>query len=138
MTTPDEHPSQPIAPYMALGLSTVAYGIADRKHIRHNLETIEDVIHAAVSMTNINMPVKVIALAEGALTGFTDEILICRIHWPQKNCLSTPGEETEFRPPGKAVQHLYYRAVQGALARDHGKPVFQYPAGHQPRRRGGA
>ncbi|MCB1698844.1 MAG: hypothetical protein KDI34_21695, partial [Halioglobus sp.] len=97
MTTLTNTPSQPIAPYMALGLSTVAYGIADRKHIRHNLETIEDVIHAAVSMTNINMPVKVIALAEGALTGFTDEIFDLPHTLAAKELfIDVPGEETEF------------------------------------------
>ena len=97
MTNTTEKNSKPIAPYMALGLSTVAYGIAERKHIQHNLETIEDVIHAAVSMTGINMPVKVIALAEGALTGFTDEIF----DLPHKLAanelfIDVPGEETEF------------------------------------------
>jgi len=97
MTTLTNTPSQPIAPYMALGLSTVAYGIADRKHIRHNLETIEDVIHAAVSMTNINMPVKVIALAEGALTGFTDEIFdLPHTLAASELFIDVPGEETEF------------------------------------------
>src|SRR5687768_12560692 len=68
-----ETAKKPIAPYMAVGLSTVVYGVAERKHIKRNLETIEDNIHAAVSMVNINMPVKLIALAEGAMTGFTDE-----------------------------------------------------------------
>lgn len=86
----------PVAPYIALGLSTVAYGIAQRRHIRHNLETIEDVVHAAVTLVNINMPVKVIALAEGALTGFTDEIF----DLPHKLAahelfIDIPGEETE-------------------------------------------
>lgn len=64
---------KPVAPYMAIGLSTVVYGIARRDHIRINLDTVEDSVHAAVSTVNINMPVKLIALAEGALTGFTDE-----------------------------------------------------------------
>lgn len=89
-------PPGPVAPYIALGLSTVAYGIAQRRHIRHNLETIEDVVHATVTMVNINMPVKVIALAEGALTGFTDEIF----DLPHKLAanelfIDIPGEETE-------------------------------------------
>ena len=66
--------NKPIAPYLAVGLSTVIYGICERKQIRHNLETIEEAIHAAVSMVNINLPVKIICLAEGALSGFTDEI----------------------------------------------------------------
>ena len=59
---------------MAIGLSTAITGIAHRKHIKHNLANIEEAIHAFISMVNINMPVKMIALAEGALTGFTDEI----------------------------------------------------------------
>jgi predicted amidohydrolase len=82
---------------MALGLSTVAYGTAERKHIKHNLETIEEVIHASVSMTNINMPVKVIALAEGALTGFTDEIFDLPHTLAAKELfIDVPGEESEF------------------------------------------
>ena len=58
---------------MAVGLSTVVYGIAERKHIETNLDTIEDTFHGAMSVVDINMPVKLVALAEGALTGFTDE-----------------------------------------------------------------
>ena len=92
-----DRPDKPVAPYMALGLSTVAYGTADRKHIKHNLETIEEVIHASVSMTNINMPVKVIALAEGALTGFTDEIFDLPHTLAAKELfIDVPGEESEF------------------------------------------
>ena len=87
---------KPIAPYMAIGLSTVAYCIAERKHIRHNLETIEDAIHAAVSMISINTPVKIIALAEGALTGFTDEIFdLPHTLAARELFIDIPGEETE-------------------------------------------
>lgn len=87
---------QPVAPYMAVGLSTVIYGIAERRHIRHNLDNIEEAIHAAVSMVNINMPVKLIALAEGALTGFTDEIFdIPHKVAARELFIDIPGEETE-------------------------------------------
>src|SRR5690348_8995372 len=71
---PAKKERRPIAPYLAVGLSTVVYGVAERKHIRRNLATIEDAIHAAIGVISINMPIKIIALAEGALTGFTDEI----------------------------------------------------------------
>jgi predicted amidohydrolase len=88
---------KPIAPYMAVGLSTVVYGIAKRKHIRPNLETIEENIHAAASMVNINMPVKLIALAEGALTGFTDEAFDLPHRVAARELfIDIPGEETEF------------------------------------------
>lgn len=39
---------RPVAPYLAVGLSTIATGIAARRHIRRNLETIEEAIHAAI------------------------------------------------------------------------------------------
>lgn len=86
---------RPVAPYLAVGLSTIATGIAARRHIRRNLETIEEAIHAAISVCGINMPVKLVALAEGALTGFTDEIFDI----PHKIAASDlfidiPGEET--------------------------------------------
>jgi predicted amidohydrolase len=87
----------PIAPYMAIGLSTVVHGIAERRHIKYNLETIEDVIHAAVSMVGMNCPVKLIALAEGALTGFTDEIFdLPHTLAARELFIDIPGEETEF------------------------------------------
>ena len=89
--------TKPIAPYLAVGLSTPIYGIAERKHIRHNLETIEEAIHAAVSILGINMPVKIIALTEGALTGFTDEIFDLPHNLAAKELfIDIPGEESEW------------------------------------------
>jgi len=94
MTT--QNPRAPIAPYLAIGLSTIVTGVAARKHIRHNLETIEEAIHAAVSICGINMPVKVIALAEGALTGFTDEIFdVPHVVAARELFIDVPGEESE-------------------------------------------
>ena len=68
-----KQPRRPVAPYLAVGISTVVHGVGERKDIAQNLDTIEDAIHAAMGIISINMPVKLIALAEGALTGFTDE-----------------------------------------------------------------
>ena len=93
---PESPAPRSVAPYLAVGLSTVIYGISERKQIRHNLENIEEVIHAAVSMVNINMPVKIIALAEGALTGFTDEIFdLPHVMAARDLFIDIPGEETE-------------------------------------------
>ena len=79
-----------------MGLSTVIHGISERKQIRHNLETIEEAIHASVSMVNVNMPVKIISLAEGALTGFTDEIFdLPHVMAARDLFIDIPGEETE-------------------------------------------
>jgi predicted amidohydrolase len=82
---------------MAVGLSTVVYGIHRRADIRVNLEIIEDAIHGAMSVVGINMPVRLIALSEGALTGFTDEVFTIP-HRVAANELfiEVPGEETEL------------------------------------------
>jgi hypothetical protein len=40
-------PRLPVAPYYAIGLSTVVYGTSKREHIQRNLETIVDAIHAS-------------------------------------------------------------------------------------------
>ncbi|MGW1109227.1 hypothetical protein [Streptomyces sp. NPDC002540] len=52
----------------------VVHGIRARDHFARNLDTIEEAIHAEVSIVGIDPPVGLIALAEGAFTGFTDEI----------------------------------------------------------------
>ena len=86
----------PIAPYIALGLSTVVHGVARREHIRRNLDIIEDCLRGAIETIGINMPVKVITLAEGALTGFTDEVFDLPHRAAARDLfIDIPGEETE-------------------------------------------
>lgn len=93
----NENKRNPVPPYLAIGLSTIAYGAAERKHIKRNLQVIEDAFHAAISIVNVNMPVKIVALAEGALTGFTDEIFdIPHTTAAREMFIDIPGEETEF------------------------------------------
>jgi len=87
---------KPIAPYLAVGISSVAYGISKRADIQRNLDNIENLINGAISTVDINMPVKIIALAEGSLTGFTDEVF----DLPHKLCadelfIDLEGPETE-------------------------------------------
>jgi beta-ureidopropionase len=103
---------KPVAPYMAVGLSTIVYGVAERKHIKVNLDIIEDNIHAAMSMVNINMPVKLVALAEGALTGFTDEAFdLPHTLAARELFIDIPGEETE-RLGGLAKMYETYIIAQ--------------------------
>jgi beta-ureidopropionase len=86
----------PVAPYMAVGLSTIVHGVAERRHIQRNLDIVEDAIHAAVSIIGINMPVRLIALAEGALTGFTDEIFdIPHVTAARELFIDIPGPESD-------------------------------------------
>src|ERR1700676_4072944 len=104
--------SAPVAPYMAIGLSTVVHGIGSRKDIARNLDTIEDGIHAAMSVVSINMPVKLIALAEGALTGFTDEAFDLPHTIAAKELfIDIPGEETD-RLGKRATKYDSYIILQ--------------------------
>jgi beta-ureidopropionase len=105
-------PAKPVAPYLAVGLSTVVYGVAERKHIRRNIATIEDAIHAAFGVIGINMPIKLIALAEGALTGFTDEIFdVPHVTAARELFIDIPGEESEHLA-GLAKHYESYIVVQ--------------------------
>jgi predicted amidohydrolase len=97
---------------MAVGLSTVVRGISQRSEIARNLDVIEDAIHAAVSIIGINMPVRLIALAEGALTGFTDEIFdIPHTVAARDLFIDLPGPETQ-RLGALAKQYDTYIVVQ--------------------------
>ena len=101
-----------MAPYMAVGLSTVVHGIGSRRDIERNLQIVEDGIHAAVSIIGINMPVRLIALAEGALTGFTDEIFdIPHVTAARDLFIDIPGPETD-RLASLARQYDTYIVAQ--------------------------
>jgi beta-ureidopropionase len=103
---------EPVPPYLAVGLSTYVYGIAERRHIGVNLDVIEDTIHAAISMVDINMPVKMIALPEGALTGFTDEAFdLPHALAARELFVDIPGPETE-RLAGLARRYQTYIVAQ--------------------------
>ena len=104
--------TSPVAPYMAIGLSTTVYGIAERKDIGKNLDIVEEAIHAAVSTANINMPVKLVCLSEGALTGFTDEVFdLPHTYCAQHLFIDIPGPETD-RLAALAKLYETYLVVQ--------------------------
>lgn len=87
---------QPVAPYLALGLSTTCRGISKRSDIMRNIAHIENMIHGAMFVVSINMPVKVIALPEGALSGFTDEAFdLPHATAARELYIDVPGPETE-------------------------------------------
>lgn len=87
---------KPIAPYLCIGLSTIAYNVSKRTDIKRNLDNIENCIVGAIETVNINMPVKIVALAEGALTGFTDEVFdLPHTLAANELFIEIPGVETE-------------------------------------------
>ena len=93
-----EKPEQrkPVPPYLAIGLSTTARGIGKRSDIMRNIDHIENMIHGAMFVVSINMPVKIMALAEGALSGFTDEAFdIPHVTAARDLWIDIPGPETD-------------------------------------------
>ena len=94
----------PVAPYLAVGISSTVYGIGSREDITINLEHVEECIHAVQAMANINLPIKIIALAEGALTGFTDEVFdVPHVTAANDLFIDIPGEETDYL--GRLADH---------------------------------
>jgi beta-ureidopropionase len=114
--TPDQAMAPYVAPYTAIGVSTVTYTVSERRHIRVNLQTIEDAIHAAMGVVSINLPVKLIALPEGALTGFPDEIFnIPHVTAARDIFIDIPGEEMEYL--GRLAQHYETYIIMQCKAR---------------------
>jgi hypothetical protein len=64
-----------IEPYQALGLVPTMRGIRRRHEIEANLEHLSHLIKAASWLSSLDLPVRLIAIPEGALQGFNDEVL---------------------------------------------------------------
>ncbi len=83
--------------YMTLALQPVMRGAQERADIQRNLEHIAELTRAAVWLSAIDMPVKLITIPEGALQGFTDEIFDWdHTDYVKRTAMSLPGKETDF------------------------------------------
>jgi predicted amidohydrolase len=104
-----------IEQYMAIALQPAMRGATKRSEIQENLDHISDVIDAAVWLTAIDLPVKLIAIPEGALQGFTDEVF----DWDHERyvdemAIDLPGPETDALGR-KAAQHDCYIIAQAKV-----------------------
>lgn len=107
---------KPVAPYLAIGLSTTCRGISKRSDIKRNLNHLQNMIHAAMFVVSINMPVKIVALAEGAISGFTDEAFdLPHVTAARELYIDIPGEETEFL--GEIAKHYETYIIAQCKAR---------------------
>ncbi len=84
-----------IDPYMALALQPVMVGAQRRSDLQRNINHLSELAFAAKNVTEIELPVRLYAIPEGALQGFTDEIF----DWPHEKyvdelALDVPGPET--------------------------------------------
>lgn len=89
--------TRPIEQYMALALQPVMVGAHKRTDITRNLDHITELAFAAKNVTEIELPVRLYAIPEGALQGFTDEIFDWNhTDYVERMALDIPGKETEY------------------------------------------
>ena len=85
-----------IEPYQAIGLVPTMRGIRHRDEIRVNIEHISHLIKAASWLSSLDLPVRLIAIPEGALQGFNDEVLDLDHETFARECaIDIPGPETD-------------------------------------------
>ena len=86
-----------IEQYMALALQPVMRGTHQRSEIPRNLDHIAELARAAIWLTAIDLPVRLITIPEGALQGFTDEIFDWdHVDYVNRTAIDIPGPETQY------------------------------------------
>ena len=89
--------SSPVEQYMALALQPVMVGPKERAEIQRNLDHIAELAFAAKNVTEIELPVRLYAIPEGALQGFTDEIFDWdHVDYIKRLAIDLPGPESDY------------------------------------------
>ena len=84
-----------IKPYTAVGLIPTARGIRQRADIAVNLDHIAHLVKAAAWLSSLDLPMRLLAIPEGALQGFNDEVLdLDHVQFARECAIDIPGEET--------------------------------------------
>ena len=85
-----------IKPYNFVGLIPTIWGIRTRDDISKNIDHLKSLSKAAYWLSNLDIPVKLIGIPEGALQGFNDEIMDADHATYAKTCaIDIPGPETD-------------------------------------------
>jgi beta-ureidopropionase len=85
-----------IEPYTAVGLITTFWGARRRADISKNLEHLRHLAKAAVMLCSLDIPVRLIAIPEGALQGFNDEVMdVDHAEYARTCAIDIPGPETD-------------------------------------------
>ena len=86
-----------IDPYLAVGLQTKIKHVATRSEVEKNLIHIGNMIDMVTHMCSLELPVRLIALGEGAIQGFVDEIMdMDQADYAATMAAEIPGWETEL------------------------------------------
>ena len=85
-----------IEPYNAVGLIPNFWGIRKREDIQKNLDHLKSLTKAAFWLSNLDIPVRLLAIPEGALQGFNDEVLdVDHAEFARHCAIDIPGPETD-------------------------------------------
>ncbi len=107
-----------IRPYTVVGLVPTVRGIRKRDDIAVNLEHIAHMVKAAAWLSSLELPVRLIALPEGALQGFNDEAFdLDHVQYARECAIDIPGPETD---------------ALGAIAREYNAFVMGQAKAHHP------
>jgi predicted amidohydrolase len=106
-----------IEPYMAVGLVSTVWGARRRADIERNIEHIHSMMKAASWLSSLDFPVRYVALPEGALQGFTDEVFDTdHAQYARDSAIEIPGPET--RVLGEIAREFGVYLVAQAKATD--------------------
>ena len=84
-------------PYLAVGLQTKIKHVTSRQEVTRNLNHIGSMIDMVTHMCSLELPVRLIALGEGAIQGFVDEIMdLDQADYAKNMAAEIPGFETDF------------------------------------------
>jgi len=84
-----------VEPYQAVGLVPTMWGVRSRAEIEKNLDHIEQLVKAAFWLGGLDLPVRLVAIPEGALQGFNDEVLdLDHETFAGEVAIDVPGPET--------------------------------------------
>ncbi len=93
-------------------------GIRKREDIAVNLENLRHLVKAAAWLSSLELPVRLIALPEGALQGFNDEVLdLDHVQFARECAIDIPGPETD---------------ALGAIAREYNSYIMAQAKAHHP------
>ncbi len=110
-----------VQPYTAVGLIPTVRGVRKRAEIERNLEHIAHMIAAASWLSSLDLPVRLVAVPEGALQGFTDKVFdLDHVTYARETAIDIPGPETRFL--GDLARHWNVFIMGQAKARHEAFP----------------
>lgn len=101
-----------IDPYIAVALQTTVRHCTTRGETERNLVHIGNMLDLVCHICSLELPVRLVALGEGCIQGFADEILhLSSAEYTATMAAEIPGPESDFLA-GKARQHGIFLIAQ--------------------------